>query len=118
MKRAPKTSSFSRILDALSCYPGICERMTYDGEPAMKLERYLAWGERKYEFETCVEGKPCKGLDRKIVKTLPLFDRLADYSANGVNTEKKKQRQRQRQISVAFLVRLMYRWWMRKWAIT
>jgi len=90
MKRAPKTSSFSRILDALSCYPGICERMTYDGEPAMKLERYLAWGERKYEFETCVEGKPCKGLDRKIVKTLPLFDQLADYSANGVNTEKKK----------------------------
>ncbi|RJS78007.1 hypothetical protein CW713_09790 [Methanophagales archaeon] len=59
--------------------------MTYDGEPAMKLERYLARGERKYEFETCVEKK-----DRKIVKTLPLFDRLADYSANGVSTEKKK----------------------------
>ena len=85
MKRAPKTSSFGRILDALSCYLGICERMTYDGEPAMKLERYLARGERKYEFETCVEKK-----DRKIVKTLPLFDRLADYSANGVGTEKKK----------------------------
>ena len=85
MKRAPKTSSFGRILDALSCHLGICERMTYDGEPAMKLERYLARGERKYEFETCVEKK-----DRKIVKTLPLFDRLADYSANGVGTEKKK----------------------------
>ena len=90
MKRAPKTSSFGRILDALSCYLGICERMTYDGEPAMKLERYLARGERKYEFETRVENKPCKDLDRKIVKTLPLFDQLADYSANGVNTEKKK----------------------------
>ncbi len=49
MQRAPKTSSFGRILDldALSCYLGICERMTYDGEPAMKLERYLAHGERK-----------------------------------------------------------------------
>jgi hydrogenase maturation protein HypF len=85
MNRAPKTTSFGRILDALSCYLGICERMTYDGEPAMKLERYLAHGERKYEFETCVEKK-----DRKIVKTLPLFDQLADYSANGVSTEKKK----------------------------
>ncbi len=85
MQKAPKTSSFGRILDALSCYLGICQRMTYDGEPAMKLERYLARGERKYEFETEVEPK-----DRKIVKTLPLFDQLADYSANGENTEKKK----------------------------
>jgi len=55
VKRAPKTSSFGRVLDALSCYLGICEKMTYDGEPAMKLERYLARGERKYEFETGVE---------------------------------------------------------------
>jgi len=83
MKRAPKTSSFGRVLDALSCYLGICERMTYDGEPAMKLERYLACGERKYVFETEVEDKY-----RKIVRTLPLFGQLADYGA--VSTEKKK----------------------------
>jgi len=83
MKSAPKTSSFGRVLDALSCCLGICERMTYDGEPAMKLERYLARGEPKYEFETHVENK-----DRKIVRTLPLFDQLADYG--GVSTGKKK----------------------------
>jgi len=85
MNKAPKTSSFGRVLDALSCYLGICERMTYDGEPAMKLERYLACGEQKYEFETKVELK-----DGKKVKTLPLFDLLADYTAKGVSTEKKK----------------------------
>jgi len=83
MKRAPNTSSFGRVLDALSCYLGICQKMTYDGEPAMKLERYLAQGEPKYEFETEVEDK-----GRRIVRTLPLFDQLTEYGA--INTEKKK----------------------------
>jgi hydrogenase maturation protein HypF len=83
MKRAPNTSSFGRVLDALACYLGICQKMTYDGEPAMKLERYLAQGEPKYEFETEVEDK-----GRKIVRTLPLFDQLTEYGA--INTEKKK----------------------------
>jgi hydrogenase maturation protein HypF len=83
MKRAPETSRFGRVLDALSCYLGICHEMTYDGEPAMKLERYLAQGEPKYVFETEVEDK-----DRKIVRTLPLFDQLVDYVA--VSTEKDK----------------------------
>lgn len=83
MKRAPLTSSFGRVLDALSCYLGICHEMTYDGEPAMKLERYLAQGEPKYVFEMEVEDK-----DRKIVRTLPLFDQLVDYGF--VSTEKNK----------------------------
>ena len=82
LKKAPKTSSFGRVLDALSCYLGICQKMTYDGEPAMKLERYLAEGERRYEFETYVERT-----DRKIVMTLPLFDQLAEYR---ISTEKDK----------------------------
>ena len=82
LKKAPKTSSFGRVLDALSCYLGICQRMTYDGEPAMKLERYLAEGKRRYEFETFV-----KTVDRKIVMTLPLFDQLAEYR---IDTEKDK----------------------------
>jgi hydrogenase maturation protein HypF len=28
MNKAPKTSSFGRVLDALSCYLGICNMMT------------------------------------------------------------------------------------------
>ncbi|MGB2728198.1 MAG: carbamoyltransferase HypF [Halobacteriota archaeon] len=82
LTKAPRTSSFGRVLDALSCYLGICQRMTYDGEPAMKLERYLARGVPTYEFETEV-----KSTDRKIVMTLPLFEQLADYARI---TEKKK----------------------------
>ena len=82
MRTAPLTSSFGRVLDALACYLGICQRMTYDGEPAMKLERYLAHGEPTYAFETTVEVA-----DRKIVRTLPLFDQLADYR---ISTEREK----------------------------
>jgi len=83
MKQAPKTTSFGRVLDALSCYLGICQRMTYDGEPAMKLERYLAQGEPAYEFETAVE----RHNDRKVVRTLPLFEQLAGYQ---IQTEREK----------------------------
>ncbi|RZN37242.1 MAG: carbamoyltransferase HypF [Methanophagales archaeon ANME-1-THS] len=82
VKKAPRTSSFGRVLDALSCYLGVAQRMTYDGEPAMKLERYLAKGERTYEFETTV-----KRADREIVLTLPLFDQLAEYQ---LHTEKER----------------------------
>ncbi len=39
-----KTSSFGRFMDALSAYLGVCTYRSYDGEPAMKLERYLEEG--------------------------------------------------------------------------
>ena len=81
MKQALKTSSFGRVLDALSCYLDICQRMTYDGEPAMKLERYLAEGASTYEFETSVDRA------RKVVMTLPLFEQLAEYK---ISTEREK----------------------------
>ncbi|MCX6795874.1 MAG: carbamoyltransferase HypF, partial [Candidatus Falkowbacteria bacterium] len=49
--KAPKSSSFGRILDAISCYLDICTKRTYDGEPAMKLEKYLTNGSAKYSFD-------------------------------------------------------------------
>lgn len=39
--KSVKTSSFGRILDALSCSLGVCDKCTYSGEPAMKLEPLL-----------------------------------------------------------------------------
>jgi len=50
MNKSPQSSSFGRILDALSCYLDICTKRTYDGEPAMKLEKYLALGKPNYSF--------------------------------------------------------------------
>jgi hydrogenase maturation protein HypF len=51
MDKSPQSSSFGRILDALSCYLDICTKRTYDGEPAMKLEKYLVNGSDKYSFD-------------------------------------------------------------------
>jgi hydrogenase maturation protein HypF len=68
MKQAPLTSSFARILDAVSCLLGICEVRTYDGEPAMKLEPYLAEGKPVYEFDVNVTNK--------VIDTPSLFNQL------------------------------------------
>lgn len=51
MKTSPLSSSLGRYLDALSCYLNICTNRTYNGEPAMKLEQYLAQGKPRYSFD-------------------------------------------------------------------
>jgi len=69
-KKAPRTSSAGRVLDALSFYLGACERRTYDGEPAMRLEPLLETGKPSYKFEAKVKGG--------VVQTLGLFEQLFD----------------------------------------
>ncbi|MCG2825861.1 MAG: carbamoyltransferase HypF, partial [Thermoplasmatales archaeon] len=85
MRNASMTTSFGRVLDALSCYLGVCQRQTYDGEPAMKLERYLENGRLKYDFEVDTVNK-----DRRIVSTVDLFMQLIDYSKNKKISETEK----------------------------
>jgi hydrogenase maturation protein HypF len=82
---SPRACSLGRILDALSCYLGFSSTRTYDGEPAMRTERYLAKGELKYEFTT-----ELKNTDRKIVLTLPLFEQLYEYIKNFELTERSR----------------------------
>ncbi|MFA5771846.1 MAG: carbamoyltransferase HypF [Thermoplasmata archaeon] len=72
IKNSVKTSSFGRILDAFSCYLNICTEMTYDGEPAMKLEKYLDIGKLKYSFDTEI----IKNDGRKVVRTIPVFEQM------------------------------------------
>ncbi len=84
MKKSPVTSSFGRILDAVSCYLGICQKMTYDGEPAMKLERYLERGESVFEFDVEIE----RG-DHSVIRTIPLFEQLAEYRQD-IRSERDK----------------------------
>ena len=52
MDKSVTTSSFGRLLDALSYSLGVCSHRTYDGEPAMKLEPLLARGRLVEGFET------------------------------------------------------------------
>ena len=52
--RAPVSSSMGRYLDALACYFGVCLKRTYSGEPAMKLEKYLAVGKPRFDFDVSI----------------------------------------------------------------
>ncbi|UCF08570.1 MAG: carbamoyltransferase HypF [Thermoplasmata archaeon] len=83
-KHAPLSCSFGRFLDAISCHLGVCCKKTYDGEPAIKLERYLFRGKRGYEFTTEIE----KG-DAKVIRTLPLFRQLFEYTEEKTPTERE-----------------------------
>jgi hydrogenase maturation protein HypF len=67
MRSAPVTSSFGRVLDALAYRLGICSYRTYDGEPAMKLERHLGTGNVHRIRAEVTDG---------VVLTAPLFAQL------------------------------------------
>lgn len=67
-------SSMGRVLDAVSCIVGVCCKRTYEGEPAIKLERWLEAGEPVIDFEVDFERKG----QVEAVLTLPMFDRLLD----------------------------------------
>jgi len=81
MNRSPQSSSLGRVLDALSCYLNICTKRTYDGEPAMKLEKYLELGKNKYSFNTQIKNG--------VIGTIDLFRQL-DEKVNKNITEKEK----------------------------
>lgn len=68
INKSPLSSSMGRVLDALSCYLDICCTRTYDGEPAMKLEKYLAVGKPRYSFEPTIKTG--------VVETVDLFRQL------------------------------------------
>jgi hydrogenase maturation protein HypF len=76
MRSAPRTSSFGRVLDALAYRLDICPYRTYDGEPAMKLERHLE------------VGKVCRlkaEIEAGVVLTAPLFASLDRVPGNAAD---------------------------------
>jgi len=74
-KTSARTSSLGRVLDALSCYLGFGTARTYDGEPAMRLERFLELGKASHRFELD-EPKYYDKRKARIVKITPLFRQL------------------------------------------
>ncbi len=79
--KSPKSSSLGRVLDALSCYLNICIKRTYDGEPAMKLEKYLAKGKPLHSFN--IKNK------NGVIETFDIFRQL-DEKINKPLNEKEK----------------------------
>lgn len=81
MEKSPLTSSLGRVLDALSCYLDICEQRTYEGEPAMKLEKYLENGREKYEFDVEVKNG--------VINTIDLFRQLDEETRSPCSEREK-----------------------------
>jgi hydrogenase maturation protein HypF len=65
-------SSMGRVLDSVSCILGICCKRTYEGEPAIKLERWLESGKPSIDFELDF----ARNGDVEVAKTLPMFRQL------------------------------------------
>ncbi|MFW6375707.1 MAG: carbamoyltransferase HypF [Thermoplasmatota archaeon] len=57
------TSSFGRLLDAVSCTLDVCCERKYEGEPAMKLESLLFEGQRRKDYVIPLEGDVIKTLN-------------------------------------------------------
>jgi hydrogenase maturation protein HypF len=68
--KSPQTCSLGRYLDAISSYLGICTKMTYSGEPAMKLEKYLTFGKDKFKLNAEIKDN--------IVQVTDLFNQIDD----------------------------------------
>ena len=74
-KASPRTSSLGRVLDALSSYLGFGTTRTYDGEPAMRLERFLEIGKACHSIEFDEPGYDDRRKAR-VVKVAPMFRQL------------------------------------------
>jgi hydrogenase maturation protein HypF len=55
LPKSSKTSSMGRVLDTLSCILDVSCKRTYEGEPAIKLERLLEIGKPTSKFEVRTE---------------------------------------------------------------
>jgi hydrogenase maturation protein HypF len=67
---APRTTAMGRFLDAISCQLGVCDYRTYDGEPAMKLERLLEKGSDSLSIPVSRKGN--------VIQTAEMFRAMAE----------------------------------------
>lgn len=74
MAGSKTTTGFGRLLDALSCYFGVCQTRTYDGEPAMKLEAVLERGK-------IIPGMRAERRNGTVM-TVPLFQDLREMKGS------------------------------------
>ena len=77
MPTSPRSSSFGRVLDAVSCYLDVCDYRSYDGEPAMKLEQLLESGADSVPIELEREGN--------VIRSVDMFRQLIESKGNPQN---------------------------------
>lgn len=79
------TTSFGRLLDAVSAALGVCSKRTYQGEPAMKLEKLQATGSPDRTYDVRLEGDTIYTLDgfmEMVEDTASPANRAASYTSS------------------------------------
>src|SRR4030042_6276147 len=71
-------SSMGRVLDAVSCILGICCKRTYEGEPAIKLERWLEAGRPDIRFDLRFEREG----ETEVAQTVPMLSQLMELGTD------------------------------------
>jgi len=78
LDKSVTASSMGRVLDAVSCILGVCCKRTYEGEPAIKLEKWLELGRPEIKFDLEFGNKG----DIEYARTLPMFENLLAMRAD------------------------------------
>ncbi len=63
MEKSSQTTSFGRLLDAVAYELEVCDKRTYEGEPAMKLEQLLMQGKNITDYDVKIKNGTIKTLD-------------------------------------------------------
>ncbi|OPY32407.1 MAG: Acylphosphatase [Methanomassiliicoccales archaeon PtaU1.Bin124] len=63
MPKSTSSTGLGRVLDATACALDICQYRSYDGEPAMKLERWLEEGRVDRRFAPIVQEGVVRSVD-------------------------------------------------------
>lgn len=88
MKDSVKTTSLGRLLDAVSCVLDVCCERTYEGEPAMKLERLQMEGRDRKNYDIYQNKDTICTLDAFIEMKeddLKKTDKAASYTSSVAN---------------------------------